>query len=83
MFADLLKVLVSGLSLWNTKESRKYLDRAMALEREWNEEFNRPLDIRSDAELDRILLELRVLGRAFHSAVGAANVAPQPGSSGG
>jgi hypothetical protein len=60
-----LSVLKEGLTLWNSKESTKYLDRLIKLEMEYYEELNKPLDARSDYKLDSIMLEFTVLAQSF------------------
>lgn len=60
-----LGVLKEGLTLWNNKESTKYLDKVLKLEKEYNEELNKPIDARSDYKLDSIMLELTVIARSF------------------
>lgn len=78
MFGTLLQVLASGLSLWESKEKRKYVDRLMELKRDYYEEYNKDPSIRSDAVLDNIQHELCLLGNAFSADVGAKDVAPKP-----
>jgi hypothetical protein len=60
-----LGILKEGLTLWNHKESMKYLERVIKLEKEYYEELNKPLDARSDYKLDSIMLELNVISRSF------------------
>lgn len=60
-----LGILKEGLTLWNSKESSKYLDRVIKLEKEYYEELNKPLDARSDYKLDTIMRELTVISRSF------------------
>lgn len=60
-----LGVLKEALTLWNHKESTKYLDRVIKLEKEYYEELNKPLDARSDYKLDSIMLELTIISRSF------------------
>jgi hypothetical protein len=60
-----LGILKEGLTLWNNKESTKYLDRVIKLEKEYYEELNKPLDARSDYKLDSIMLELTIISRSF------------------
>jgi len=67
MVSSLIKALSAGLSLWNTKESRKYLDKVIILKREFYEEFNKQNP--DDAALDRIYNELRIISEAFYSKV--------------
>jgi hypothetical protein len=63
------RIVEKGLSLWNTKEGRKYLDEVIKLKQEYANEFNRK--DRSDLALDRIIERLRIIGEAFaESAVG-------------
>ena len=71
MIGSLFKVLGAGLSLWESKEKRKYLDRFMKLEREYYEEYNK--DIADDAVLDNLRFELELLSTAFSAEVGKAN----------
>ena len=61
----LLGVLKEGLKLWNSKDSTKYLDKVMKLEKEYYEELSRPSSDRSDFKLDIILLQLRILSQSF------------------
>jgi hypothetical protein len=60
-----LGVLKEGLTLWNSKESTKYLDKVIKLEKDYYEELNKPLDARNDFKLDSIMLELTVLAQSF------------------
>lgn len=68
MIDSLFKVLGSGLSLWESKEKRKYVDKLIALEKEYYEEYNK--EISDDAVLDNIRYELQFLGSAFSAKVG-------------
>jgi hypothetical protein len=61
-------VLEQALKLWNSKESSKYLDKMIKLKKEWYEEYNKPLDDRSDVKLDNIELQLRILCQSFIQA---------------
>lgn len=71
MVSSLIKALVTGLSLWQSKESRKYKDKLIKLNKEYWREYNKE---RSDmAVLDNIEFELRLLSQAFYSEVGAKN----------
>lgn len=78
MIETIFPVLEQGLRLWNTKESRKYLDQVIELKRKWYEEYNKPQDIRSDAVLDNIQFELRILSLAFVSNSGKQNASDKP-----
>ena len=57
------RILLHGLSLWDTKEGRKYKDRVIKLREEWNDEYYRK--DRSQYALDRIERELCIVGEAF------------------
>lgn len=61
----LLGVLVEGLKLWNTKEANKYLDEVIELEKEWLDEYNKPRNERSNANLDDIESRLQLIGKHF------------------
>jgi|LakMenE18May11ns_1017448.scaffolds.fasta_scaffold9927949_3 hypothetical protein len=60
-----LGILKEGLTLWNSKESTKYLDRVIKLEKDYYEELSKPLDSRSDYKLDSIMHELTIISRSF------------------
>ncbi len=71
MIDSLFQALASGLSLWQSKESRKYIDKLMKLEKDYYEESNKE---RPDmAILDNIDFELQLLCKAFSSQIGAKN----------
>jgi len=73
MIELLFGVLVQGLKLANTKESRKYLDEVLKLKQEWQDEYNKPRfkaglkpkECRSNAELDAIELRLSLIAKSF------------------
>jgi hypothetical protein len=69
----LMGVLEQGLIAWNSHERTKYLDKLIKLKKEWHEEYNKPLDIRSDQRLDDIESELRILAESFIEATRATN----------
>lgn len=52
--AALIQSLKFGLSLWNTKESRKYLDEVLDLEKRKYEENKKPKHLRDHGYLDNI-----------------------------
>lgn len=64
----ILGILEQGLKLWNSKEAVKYIDKMIKLKKEWYEEYNKPLDDRSDVKLDNIELQLRILCQSFIQA---------------
>lgn len=67
----------AGLILWNTKESNKYRDEYIRLNKAYYEEYNKTMDFRSDAVLDNLQFQLRVLAIAFASDVRKSNLAPK------
>lgn len=73
MFEVLLKVLGAGLSIWASKEARKYIDQKIALEKAWYAEYNKPDSDRSDAVLDNIEFQLRTLCIAFAAEAGKSD----------
>jgi hypothetical protein len=78
MFESLAKALAAGLSLWESKEKRRYLDELIELKRKWYAEFNLGEGNRSNAVLDGIELELRILTDSFSSAVGTKDAGNSP-----
>lgn len=77
MFEALAQALAAGLQLWKSAESRKYVDKLMALRKAYHEEFNKDDDHRSDAVLSNIEWELRNLAVAFSATVGKQGPADQ------
>jgi len=77
MVGTLLGILEAGLSIWASREKTKYQDRYIKLKREWYEEYNKPEDRRSDAELDRIEFDIRVLCLAVSAQIRAENTSPK------
>jgi len=61
----ILGVLKEALHLWNAKESNKYLERVLKLEKDYYEELSKPEDDRSQLHLDQCLLELRTIAKNF------------------
>lgn len=72
MTESLIKALEAGLSLWDHKEKRKYLDQLISLKKEFYAERNKPREIRSNAILDDVRLRLRILCDSIATAIGAA-----------
>lgn len=73
MIEAVLKALEAGLTLWNTKEGTKYLDRILNLKKDYHNEMSKPLNKRSDADLDNIIIELRFIADTFSSSVGKSS----------
>ena len=68
MIEALFTVLGTGLELWKSKESRKYIDKLIKLKREYYEESN--LNRPDMAKLDNLKFELRLLSQAFAAQAG-------------
>lgn len=77
MFDLILRVLGAGLELWASKEKHKYIDEMISLKKAYYEEWNKPLDRRSDVVLDNINFKLRLLCDSFVASAGSKNVADQ------
>ena len=65
MVGALFEVLSEGLKLWNSKESTKYLDQVLKLQRDWLKEYEKPISKRSNADLDHIEQQLHIISRQF------------------
>ena len=66
------KILGSALSIWESKEKTKYIDKLIKLEKDYYEEINKE---RPDhARIDVYLHELRLIGKAYYSQVGTENI---------
>lgn len=72
MIDSLFKILGSALSLWESKEKRKYIDKLIKLKREYYAESN--LERPDMAKLDNLVFELEL----FSSAVSAQIGEPDP-----
>lgn len=76
LFTALVGALKAGLSIWESKEKTKYLDRLMRLEKERDEEGKKPDP--SHGVLDDLEFQLVLLSRAFSSAaIGGQKAPPQ------
>lgn len=70
MIEVLFGVLLQGLKLANSKESTKYLDEVLELQRKYIEEYNKPRSLRSNANLDAYEQQLLILSKLFVSSFG-------------
>ncbi len=73
LVSALFEALSAGLGLWKSKESRKYLDKLIKLERAYYEATNQSDENWDDAIIDNIAFELQLLSKAFNSSVGKQN----------
>ena len=60
---EVVTLFNTALKLWNNKESTKYIDREIKLQKEWYEEYAK--NPHSRVALDSIANELRILRAAF------------------
>ena len=67
MIEAIFKTLAAGLTLWNSKEKSKYIDKLYKTKKAWYEEYNK--DNPDDAILDNLEHELCILADAFASKV--------------
>lgn len=70
MFESLAKALAAGLSIWEHKDKLKYSEKLASLKRAHRDEINKPRNRRSNAVLDNLEFELRLLVDSFSAAVG-------------
>lgn len=67
LLSHLIKALSAGFSLWESHESRKYVDKLIRLKKEYYLEIAK--DIPDHAVLDNIRYELQFLSTAFYTKV--------------
>ena len=65
MIQALFEALSAGLGIWKSKESRKYLDKLMKLEKKYYEAINKSEEDWDDAVLDNIALIPRLEQRTL------------------
>lgn len=73
----LFGALKAGMSIWESKERTKYLDRLMSLEREYHVEKNKLVP--DDAVLDDLEFSLFLLSSSFGSEVRKSAAQNLPG----
>lgn len=76
MIAQIISLLSTGLTLWNNIEKNKYTDKLLELKTKYYEEENKPEDKRSDAVMDNIIFELKILSDSFITSVNQTPVGP-------
>lgn len=64
----LFAVLLSGLKLWESKESRKYIDKVIELRKDWLEQYAKPRGERDNETLDEIETQLFLISKVFSEA---------------
>jgi hypothetical protein len=69
MIETLLNVFLQGLTLWNSKEKTKYVDKILSLKKDWYDEYKKPIGSRDDDKLANIQSELRLTAEAWSSAI--------------
>lgn len=65
MIELLIGVLLEGLKLKNTKESLKYIDEVIRLQRDWLYQYNLPREKRNNESLDYIEGQIFLISKAF------------------
>lgn len=73
LIESIFMALGSGLKLWSSYESRKYIDKFIKLKKDYYEEINKPEHLQDHAKLDNIEFELKLLCVGFSSSVGEPN----------
>lgn len=73
MIETILGVLTAAFTLWDDLEKDKYVNQLVSLKEQYYAEFNKPVADRSDAVLDNIEFQLRILAVGFTASVGAKN----------
>jgi predicted nucleic acid-binding protein len=71
MVKELFKAIGAVALLLGAKESKEYSDELLKLEKEWFEEYEKPIDQRSDDDLARLDQRLRSLNKAICVAASA------------
>tara|TARA_R100001530_G_scaffold135172_1_gene111722 strand:+ start:530 stop:760 length:231 start_codon:yes stop_codon:yes gene_type:complete len=71
MIESLFQALSAGLGIWKSKESKKYLDKLLKLEKKYYEAINKSEEEWDDAVIDNISFELCILSKAFNSSIRA------------
>jgi hypothetical protein len=69
MFTTILSIIDSVLNIVELKIERKYVDQLVEIKRAYNEETNKPEADRSDAVLDNLWVELRIVTEAIASSL--------------
>jgi hypothetical protein len=69
MLDSIFKALAAGLSIWEHKEKNKYVERLMDLKRRYREEWSKAPELRSDAVIDNITFEVKLLVDSFATSV--------------
>lgn len=65
MVTELLAVLGTALRIWEHEKKGELSEEVHELEKRWNEEWNKPVAVRSDAVLDNVRVQLELLARRF------------------
>jgi hypothetical protein len=61
----ILGILKEGLKLWNAKESNKYIDQVIKLEKEYYDELSKSEDDRSQLTMDKCLHDIATIAENF------------------
>lgn len=78
MVEVIFQLLQAGINLADDIIKTKYQDQYIKLKERYYEEFNKDPAQRSDAILDNVESELRILASSFAASVGKPNAPTQP-----
>lgn len=78
MIDSLFKALAAGLSLWESREKTKYIDRLETIRREYYYEINKDSGSRSDARLDQLRFELLLVTDSFAATAATTGAKNSP-----
>lgn len=78
MVQTLMDVLKSAFALLEIHERDKYHSDLLDLERQYHEETNKDPSVRSDAVLDELESQLRILADSFTALASKPNAPNQP-----
>jgi len=69
----ILEITRSTLSIWDSKQKRKYIDRFVKYQKELYEEESRSFDKRDQAVIDNLHFDIMLLSRAISSEINGQN----------
>lgn len=73
MVESIFAILGAALSIWDSKEKTKYIDRLIYLKKKYRDEFNKPENIRDNAVIDNVRFEIKLLCDSAAARLDKAN----------
>jgi len=73
MVSSILNIISAALSIWEHKERTKYQAELKKLKEDFYAEYNKPLEIRSDAILDNLNRRVLIFADTVAAAIGTPN----------